>query len=176
MKATGIVRRIDDLGRIVIPKELRRVMRIDAGDAMEIYTENERIILTKYSPIKELEMYAGELMRAVTKVTNKNAMVCDREEIRAVGNSEIREYIGQKISTDLLDIIGKRTKTILSGNECIDIISGCDNEFSSQAIIPVISEGQVLGAVIIAEENSKIGEENVKAAELAALIIGEQMQ
>ena len=109
MKATGIVRRVDELGRLVIPKEIRRTLRIREADPLEIFTDrNGEIILKKYSPIRELASSAQELTEAMAQVTNQLICVCDQDQVVAASGSEARKYMGKPITIELEVIIKKR--------------------------------------------------------------------
>ena len=109
MKATGIVRRIDDLGRVVIPKEIRRTMRIREGDPLEIYTDREgEVIFKKYSPIGELQSFAAEYADTLQKTSGLAIFICDRDSIIAAAGASKREYMDKKISAELEDIIEAR--------------------------------------------------------------------
>ena len=88
MKATGIVRRIDDLGRIVIPKEIRRTLRIKEGDPLEIFTDRQgEVIFKKYSPISELQSFAAEYAETLQRTSSMPVFICDRDEIIAVSGA-----------------------------------------------------------------------------------------
>ena len=133
MKATGIVRRIDDLGRVVVPKEIRRTMRIREGQAMEIYTGREgEIILKKYSPIEELAECAAGFTKSISTVTGCLVCVSDQEQIVAANGPEQKNYLGKSISSRLEEAILNR-KTVLArpgekqaGQNHADL--DCDNE------------------------------------------------
>jgi len=110
MKATGIVRRIDDLGRVVIPKEIRKTMRIREGDPLEIYTDRDgEVIFKKYSPIGEMQIFAAEYAETLAKTAAMPIFVCDRDAIIAVAGASKREYLDRKISKGLEQIIETRS-------------------------------------------------------------------
>ena len=102
MKATGIVRRIDDLGRVVIPKEIRRTMRIREGDPLEIYTTKEgEVIFKKYSQIRGLEDFAAQFCDSLSRNSDFTAAVSDRDTIIAVAGSGRRDLLGKSITSTL---------------------------------------------------------------------------
>ena len=175
MRATGIVRRIDDLGRIVIPKEIRRNLKIKEGDALEIYTENGGgIILMKYSPVGELSHYAEELAQAIRFTLDKTTLICDREKVVAASGSMRKMFEKQPITEELLSAIENRTKRFEKAEDkktaiISDGIAGND----VQIIVPIIAEGQAIGAVIILDEEA--GEKELAAAELAANVLAGQL-
>ena len=112
MKATGVVRRIDDLGRIVIPREIRRTLRIKEGDPLEIFTEKEGdIILKKYSPIGELSNFATEYVESLNKITGHISIITDRDTVIAVSGTSKKDLLEQKISPDLEKIFNKSYST-----------------------------------------------------------------
>ena len=116
MKATGIVRRIDDLGRVVIPKEIRKTLRIKEGTPMEIYTDREgQIILKKYSPIGELNTFAREYVEALVQTTGLAACITDRDLVVAAAGSGSRELEGKEISRELDMVISGREGKMIDG-------------------------------------------------------------
>ena len=113
MKATGVVRRIDDLGRVVIPKEIRRTLRIKEGDPLEIFTDKEgEVILKKYSPIGELSEFASEYAETLTKTTGHIACITDKDTVIAVSGAAKREWLEQGISKELERILEDKEKYI----------------------------------------------------------------
>ena len=109
MKATGIVRRIDDLGRVVIPKEIRRTMRIREGDPLEIYTEKDgEVIFKKYSPVGELADFAAQICDSLHRSTDAVAAVCDRDSVIAVAGGGKRELLSKPISPELERVMESR--------------------------------------------------------------------
>lgn len=184
MKATGIVRRIDDLGRVVIPKEIRRTLRIREGDPLEIFTDREGgIILKKYSPIGELSDFAKEYAEALQQSIGNSVLICDRDSIIAVAGAAKKEYMEKRISEDIERIITDR-KTIMSntkdGEKGYTMTSDEEDGsiYTSQVISPILAEGDAIGAVIIMskEPNSVMGEQEKKLSETAASFLGKQME
>lgn len=184
MKATGIVRRIDDLGRVVIPKEIRRTLRIREGDPLEIFTDREGgVILKKYSPIGELGDFAKEYAEALQQSSGNQILVCDRDSVIAVAGTPKKEYMEKRISEDIERILTER-KTVISvskdGATCVAITSDEENgsAYSAQVISPIIAEGDAIGGVIIMskEPNVSMGDPEKKLAETAAIFLGKQME
>ena len=102
MKATGIVRRIDDLGRVVIPKEIRRTLRIREGDPLEIFTDHDgRVVLKKYSPVGELSAFAKEYADALAQATGHIACISDKDQIIAISGGSKKEFLDKNISSNL---------------------------------------------------------------------------
>jgi len=148
MKATGIVRRIDDLGRVVIPKEIRRTMRIREGDPLEIYTDRDgEVIFKKYSPIGEINAFAAEYAETLQKTAGMPIFICDRDAIIAVSGASKREYLDRKISRALEEILDARSLYVRgAGKETIPITDDGSHYVSS--VMPIIAEGDITGAVV----------------------------
>ena len=150
MKATGIVRRIDDLGRVVIPKEIRRTMRIREGDPLEIYTDRDgEVIFKKYSPIGELNAFAAEYAETLQKTAGMPIFICDRDAVIAVSGASKREYLDRKISRALEEILDARSLYVRgTGKETISLTD--DGSHYVSCAMPIIAEGDITGAVISA--------------------------
>jgi len=183
MKATGIVRRIDDLGRIVIPKEIRRTLRIKEGDPLEIYTDREgEVIFKKYSPIGELAGFAAEYADSLQKTSNMTVFISDRDEIIAVSGASKKEYMDRRISEGLEEIVENRLLYVHSGdkNEISITLDGCSHYVN--CAMPIISEGDVIGCVISAKSfdgttASKVSDETeAKLIQTAGIFLGKQME
>ena len=183
MKATGIVRRIDDLGRVVIPKEIRRTMRIREGDPLEIFTDREgEVIFKKYSPIGELQNFATEYCDTLQKTSGMPIFICDRDAVIAVSGASKREYMDKKISKDLEDIMENRAlyhkNTKLEDRYIIDM----GREHFISCAMPIISEGDVIGCVLSASQSGamdgdKISSDvEIKLIQTAAIFLGKQME
>lgn len=182
MKATGIVRRIDDLGRVVIPKEIRRTLRIREGDPLEIFTDRDGgVILKKYSPIEELSNFAKEYAEALQATTGNIVIICDKDNIISVSGTSKKEYMDKKISSEVERIMEERKSVLFGeGNKIISIIEDeeIEGKYFAQVVAPIIAEGDTIGAVIIAskEDNGKFGEVELKLADTAASFLGKQME
>lgn len=181
MKATGIVRRIDDLGRVVVPKEIRRTLRIREGDPMEIFTDREgEIILKKYSPIGELGMFAQQYVDAVNHVLGHIVCISDKDQIIAAAGMPKREIVGTAIHKDLEAIMESR-KTILArrgDKDFISITQNRDEDFQAQAIATIICEGDAIGSVLILSRESRAVFTPVEQTQASsgAYFLGKQME
>lgn len=180
MKATGIVRRIDDLGRVVIPKEIRRTLRIREGDPLEIFTDREgAIVLKKYSPIGEITLFAKQYAESLAQVSNYAVLVTDRDQYIATTGG-YRNFLGKSISKELESKLENRESFVLMKEEkgFVNIIEDMQDEYVQQAIAPIICEGDVIGAVMILsnETNTKLGEVELKLVQVAAGFLGRQME
>ncbi len=184
MKATGIVRRIDDLGRVVIPKEIRRTLRIREGDPLEIFTDREgEVILKKYSPIGELSDFAKEYTESLYQSLGHVACVADKDSIIAVSGGSKKEFLDKSVSADLEKIMEEKKTVIANRSEdgrFYNIISDDDenSKYSAQVIVPIVTEGDSIGAVILLskEPNVRMADTEVKVAETAAGFLGKQME
>lgn len=181
MKATGIVRRIDDLGRIVVPKEIRRTLRIREGDPLEIFTDREgKIVLKKYSPIGELSQFAGEYAESLSQTTGHLVLVTDCDHVVAASGTGKKEFEGKPISKQLEEAIGARKSYQAAAGEAnfIKVTLDDSGEFVQQAVSTIICEGDAIGAVILydKEEKRKMGETESKLASAAAGFLGKQME
>ena len=145
MKATGIVRRIDDLGRVVIPKEIRRTMRIREGDPLEIYTDRDgEVIFKKYSPIGEISQFAAQYAETLNKTCSLAVVICDRDTVIASAGLPKREYTDRKLSGELEEIIEGRA-LFTAVNEEIPVVEGGQHNVS--CAMPIISGGDITGCV-----------------------------
>ena len=183
MKATGIVRRIDDLGRVVIPKEIRRTLRIREGDPLEIFTDKEgEVILKKYSPIGELGDFATQYADSLHKTSGHITCITDRDTIIAVSGASKKEFLEKPLSQDLEKIIEEKTTFVVksSDEKSISILAdeNADRKYSSQAISTIISEGDPIGSVILLsiDPNMRMGEVEAKLTHSAAGFLGKQME
>ncbi len=179
MKATGIVRRIDDLGRVVIPKEIRRTMRIREGDPLEIYTDRDgEVIFKKYSPVGELTSFATHICETLCKTTGHTAIVCDRDTVIAASGATKRELFEKRISEALERIIESRQiYQHKAGEPNVDVTDSGDGNFVSIAA-PIISEGDVSGCVAFVFDGSEpeLGETGYKLVQTVAGFLGKQME
>lgn len=181
MKATGIVRRIDDLGRVVIPKEIRRTLRIREGDPLEIFTDREgEIILKKYSPIGELGVFAKQYAEALAQTSGLVVCIVDRDQIIATAGNGKKELMNKIISKPLEAIIHER-KTLVankSDKTFIPVVGDSMDEYPGEVIVPIISQGDSIGAVIILKHDSKdkLGDVELKLATSAAVFLGRQLE
>ncbi|PZE19208.1 stage V sporulation protein T [Paenibacillus xerothermodurans] len=179
MKATGIVRRIDDLGRVVIPKEIRRTLRIREGDPLEIFVDRDgEVILKKYSPIGELGDFAKEYAESLYESTNHITMISDRDNIIAVAGGSKKDYLEKQVGS-LVETCMENRKTALESNPGqFEVIKDNNETYSAYVIAPIIAGGDPIGAVILLnkEENINMGQMEVKMAETAAGFLAKQME
>lgn len=181
MKATGIVRRIDDLGRVVIPKEIRRTLRLREGTPLEIFTDREgEIILKKYSPMVELAAFANQYADAMAQSTGLMVCITDRDQVIAVSGGPKKDYLSKPISRQLENVITERTALTASKDEksFIQLVTEEPEGVTAQVVSPIICEGDAIGSVVILsrEARARFGETEVKLAATAAGFLGRQME
>ena len=179
MKATGIVRRIDDLGRVVIPKEIRRTMRIREGDPLEIFTDKDgELIFKKYSPIGELGDFAAQICDSLRKATDSIVAVCDRDGVIAIAGGGKRELMDKPVSQQLGAIMEGRSIFRHSSGGSTVPVSSEDEKYCVSVAAPVISEGDVMGCVLFVTERNTapVGELEYKLAQTVAVFLGKQME
>jgi AbrB family transcriptional regulator (stage V sporulation protein T) len=179
MKATGIVRRIDELGRVVIPKEIRATLRLKSGDPLEIFTERDELMLKKYSPIASLEKFSESTAKSLNDVTGHLAIICDTDEVLCAFGSGKREVAGKSVSSKLDKIMRDRKSYVANLAEGGDVVPICDGEESSvtaQIIVPIVTNGDCLGAVALVsfDDGAKMEANACKLAQLSASIIANQ--
>ena len=178
MKATGIVRRIDDLGRVVIPKEIRRTMRIREGDPLEIFTDNDgEVIFKKYSPIGELGNFAAAYSEVLYKTGNYPVLICDRDHVIAAAGISKKEIIERRVSGSLEDMIENRKSYVYTGTEKkLQPVEGVEHFALVQ--YPIIASGDVCGSVMFLQgaPGDTAGDAETKLVAAAASFLGKQME
>jgi len=178
MKATGIVRRIDDLGRVVIPKEIRRTMRIREGDPLEIYTDNDgEVIFKKYSPIGELGTFAVQYAEVLVKTGGLPVVICDRDHVIAVAGMSKKEMMERRVSASLEEYMENR-RSYVRGQDPSKLLPVEGVEHSALVQCPILAAGDVCGSVMYmqGEQNQAPGEAEVKLVQAAAAFLGRQME
>ncbi|MFZ5596210.1 MAG: stage V sporulation protein T [Bacillota bacterium] len=175
-KATGIVRRIDDLGRVVIPKELRRTLKIRNGDPLEIYVDRAgQIMLKKYSPINELGQFAQEYAESLNEALGHAAIITDKDSVVALAGKNIKELLNQTIGPTVEQVMENKKVEIYAAP--ILITEDQKSSFESAVMAPIISEGTSIGTVIIAsKEKVQMSNMEAKLAETAAGFLARQME
>jgi AbrB family transcriptional regulator (stage V sporulation protein T) len=184
MKATGIVRRIDDLGRVVIPKEIRRNLRIREGEPLEIFVDREgEIILKKYSPIGELSSLAREYADSIHETLNLTVMIMDRDSTIAVSGATEKDFLGKGIGR-LVDMAMEERKVQVKSyaendSPAGDIVAEPFEEdkynFAHVLVTPIIAQGDPIGAIILWGD-SPMGEAETKVAQSAAGVLSRQIE
>ena len=181
MKATGIVRRIDELGRVVIPKEIRRTLRIREGDPLEIFVDRDGgVILKKYSPIGELGDFAREYAESIHQSVTHSAAICDKDSVIAVSGSGKKELADKAVSMEIEELMQNRSKFTSAENGQTIRIAADDSadRYTAQFVAPIIAAGDAIGAVVLfsKEPGAVISQADVKVCETAAGFMGRQME
>lgn len=183
MKATGIVRRIDELGRVVIPKEIRRTLRIREGDPLEIFVDREGgVILRKYSPIGGLGDFAREYAESIHQSVGHTAVICDRDSVVAVSGVGRKELLDRPVNEEIEQLMNNRMRIsacAADGERLIPItMEETGEKYTAELMIPIIASGDTVGAVILLskEEGARFGQTDVKVCETAAGFMGRQME
>lgn len=177
MKATGIVRRIDDLGRVVIPKEIRRTMKIREGDPLEIYTNaGGEVIFKKYSPVGEMTEFAVQYAESLASGTRLSVLICDRDRCIAAAGISKKETVDKPISEELESVMESRRSAVFTGENAAEAIDGFDGKM--MVAVPILSAGDVGGAVaLLANSQKSVADEaDISLASVAADFIGKQME
>ena len=179
MKATGIVRRIDDLGRVVIPKEIRRTLRIREGDPLEIFTEKDgEVIFKKYSPMGDLSDFAAQICDSIGKNTGRIAAVADRDSVIALAGAPRRDLLDKRNSPDLEHLMEQRKPyRYLDGDAKLRVSESSDRYFLGVAA-PILAEGDLMGCVLLLldEKDEPMTEADQKLAQTIATFLGQQME
>ena len=178
MKATGIVRRIDDLGRVVIPKEIRRTLHIRESDPLEIFTSNDgEVIFKKYSPMGELTDFSGRICETLAKTTGGGAAIADRDVLISVSGAPKRDLLEKRISQELEQVMeARQVYRRRAGDRPLALAEGQDR-YTVSVAAPILSEGDVLGCVLFfGEGNAPAGEVEFKLGQTIAGFLGRQME
>ncbi len=176
MKATGIVRRIDDLGRIVLPKEIRKTLRISEGDPLEIFVEQNQILLKKYLPINSINDIVLGIAKSINTITGYSVAILDSEGVIAA-EGEAKEFLGDVISKDGLKVFSENKSFAISEADNlkpIKLFSKDDGRFKSQLIVPIVSKNQEsLGIISLLDTDAKtkFGAVEIRLLKLASEII-----
>ena len=171
MKATGIVRRIDELGRVVIPKEIRKTLRIKEGDPLEIFTDHEELLLKKFSAISSLGEEAKAFIESLAEISENVFIACDTDAVICTSGSKYKDYVGKPLTYELEKCLRER-KSIISnkedGGNVLGIVKGEELNVNGQIIVPIINNGDLLGAIIMLSKERKLDNVDVKLAQLGA--------
>jgi len=179
MKATGIVRRIDDLGRVVIPKEIRRVFRIREGDALEIFTSREgEVIFKKYSPVGEMSSFATQYVEALHKICQMSVVITDRDSVIASAGVSKKEYLEKKLNEEFDSIMDTLSLfSAFDSKRSIPVVDGATGYV--KYAMPIVTEGDVVGCIasIVIDGESRVTDESeAKLIQTAATFLGKQYE
>lgn len=178
MKATGIVRRIDDLGRVVIPKEIRRTLKIREGMPMEIFTDaSGEVILKKYSPVGEMSQLAAAYAETLVSLTGHPAVICDAEQVIAVAGPAKKDLLKKGLAPQLEELIQAKRSFLSSNETVIPVALGTSAE--AVAVFPVVSLGDAMGAVALLrseKSTARVSSEALESAKAAAMFLSRQLE
>lgn len=180
MRETGIVRRIDDLGRVVIPKEIRKTLRIKEGDPLEIYTDKDELVFKKYSPVAGANDLAKTIAESISETTEKGCVVTDTDSIIVVAGGK-KDMIGKSISVEVDKVIKDRKSVCVrkaDGGEILPLFKGEEVNSENQIIVPVISGGDCYGVIALFDKDKgeKSLSEEIKMLQLCAKFLAKQFE
>lgn len=175
MKSTGVVRRVDDLGRIVIPKEIRRTLRIRDGESLEIFVDREMIALKKFSKMNDIEELSKQIVDIMYNAIEKNVFITDRDKFIAGAGPLRKKFLNKNISKYLENIMNDRKNIVETSNHNIELID-LEEENLVYVISPIIMNGDAIGLVIILSEKSDIGKTEEKLASVFAQFLGKHIE
>lgn len=178
MKATGIVRRIDELGRVVIPKEIRKTLHIAEGTPLEIYTEKDALVLRRYSPVEGVEEDGRDLAAALYELTGGLCLITDTEKILCVSDAALKDYEGAPLTDAFRARLAERRSVLVNGEtgEAAPVSRGLE-KYVSQAVVPVLEDGAALGCAALLDENpSAFDGADVKLLQLGACFLARRFR
>ena len=175
MKNTGVVRRIDDLGRIVIPKEIRKNLRIKDGESLEIFLNSDNIVLKKYSPMDGLPIFYRDYVDSIYSEIGNNVIIVDRDRVVAASGELKKNYQDKIISSSLEEIIQNRVVVSCKDKELVSLVEGDEIE-ASYVIAPILSNADPIGAVIILSTDERIDDFIIKTGVIAARFLGKYVE
>ena len=179
MKATGIVRRIDDLGRVVIPKEIRRTLRIREGDPLEIYTDRDgEVIFKKYSPMGEMGAVSAELAEALARTAGMSCAICDRDAVIAAAGGVKKDILERSISSELEQLMEQRRSYRYQDGDLPVRPTDASDRYRVGAAAPIVTEGDLMGCVLLLSEDGApaLGEAEQRLVQTVAGFLGRQME
>lgn len=174
MKSTGVLRRIDDLGRIVIPKEIRKNLKIKDGESLEIFVNEDAIVLKKYSFMSDLYDIAQTCSDSIYDVINKNIIITDRDRVIAASGNLKKKYIGKEISNFIIGAIDKRGNILEKNKSDLEIINNITEE-TCYILSSVVANGDAVGLVMILSDDS-IKETDEKCAYFISKFLGKHLE
>lgn len=180
MKATGIIRRIDDLGRIVLPKEIRKSLKIKEGDMLEIYVQDSEVImLQKYEPMDSLAKLADQYAEVIADITGYTVCIGTDSYIISAHGQAKKEYIRKDISQDVINILNERINWSNKNEQNINITKDDNkNKYMAQIVLPIIDSGDVIGCIILisTDSNKHVNDNDINNAKLALSLLEKQME
>ena len=179
MKTTGIVRRIDDLGRLVIPKELRKTLRIKEGDPLEIYASEDVLMLKKYSPVVTISSYAQIIADGIQTITEKPCLITDGDTVIYASGNNYKDIIGKNLTNEMEQVLRDRKSIILNKSDGAKIIAVAENsqiDAENQIIVPMVAGGDCFGSIVLfdKDKSSRFSSVDVKLLQLGSSFLTAQ--
>ncbi len=177
MKETGIVRRIDELGRVVIPKEIRKTLKLNEGDPLEIYTDRDELLFRKYSPLGSWGDLGAAVVESLNYFTDHTAILCDTDRVIAVKGYGWKDFEEMEITKTLLECLKER-KVVVRGrgeNSKIPIINGETKDYAAELIVPIVSDSDLIGGLILLSKNDEIEGKALNVSTFAADLVSRQV-
>ncbi len=175
MKTTGVVRKIDDLGRIVIPKEIRRTLKIRDGESLEIFVDKEMITLKKYSTMEDFQEVTKKLLDAVSNTTSKNIYVTDRDKFIAGSGDLRKKFLNQPISSYLEEVLKDCENIISKEMKTTELMAGVSEPYAF-ALSPILAEGVAIGLVLIFSQTKPISEDDAIMANIVSQFLSKYVE
>jgi stage V sporulation protein T len=175
MKSTGVVRRVDELGRIVIPKEIRRTLKIRDGEELEIYVENDMIFLRKFSKIFDLSEVSRKIIDVANSLINKTILICDRDYVVSASGEFKKRYLNKELSKEINSCVFNGKQVVNKSLSSIKLLGDIEDRYA-YIINPIFSFGDVVGSVIILSSNSDISEFDVIISNMIAQFLGKYVE
>ncbi len=175
MKSTGVVRRVDDLGRIVIPKEIRRTLRIRDGESLEIFVDSEMIALKKFSKMSDLEDVSKQLVDIIHHTVGKTVLITDRDKFIAGAGNFKKKYLEKNISKYLENVMKDRKSIVEFGVHDIDLTDN-ERDHLAYVIYPIIMNGDAIGLVMVISDKSDVGQLEEKLVNVIAQFLGKHVE
>lgn len=179
MNKCGMIRRIDDLGRIVVPKEMRKTLMIENGDTVEIFIENSELKIKKYSPLSNIKTFASVTAETLGKTTKKSCIITDTDYVLSVSDKSLKTYIGEKVSSSLVEVMrkGKPLNAKKGQTQPISILKENVIELTNQIIFPIVKQGDVFGSIILFNNlEDTFSECDLRLAEFSASFLSKQFE
>lgn len=176
MKETGIVRRIDELGRVVIPKEIRRTLRLKESDPLEIFTERDMLCFKKYSPVTAVGDFAESLCAALSETTQRLCIITDTDCVLAARGAKGKEYVGKNLIKEMCDVLTSRRAVTFDGDtngEVKRIVEGGEKQFENILVVPTVTAGDLIGSVMLCGGEAMRPDE-IRMTEMCADILARQ--
>ncbi len=181
MRDTGIVRRIDELGRVVIPKEIRKTLRIKEGDPLEIYTDKDELLFRKYSPILSVGSFAESVAESLSEITENECIITDTDTVVYISGNRNKECLNKPVTEDMERIFKERKSVVLSKSDGSEIYQVCKDEqvkAENRIIVPIITNGDCYGSVILSsnDRENRFISSDVKLVQLCAMVLSKQFE